>query len=202
MFTGIVETVGTIVQISQSGTNKSFVISSPISQELKTDQSVLHDGVCLTVEELTKQGHMISAVHETLQKTNLRHRKVGDSLNIERSVTLQSRLDGHIVQGHVDATAVCIDKSDLSGSWEFTFEYPPEFAALIIEKGSVCLNGVSLTAFGLESNMFKVAIIPYTYNHTNFSSLDEGAIVNIEFDIIGKYTQRFLLVGQTKNHAQ
>jgi riboflavin synthase len=202
MFTGIVETVGTIIQISESGTNKTFVVSSSLSNELRIDQSVLHDGICLTVEKVEKEGHFVSAVHETLEKTNLMHRKTGDKINIERSLTLQSLLDGHIVQGHVDATAVCIGRSDLSGSWEYSFKYPAEFSALIIEKGSVCINGVSLTAFALKDNTFKVAIIPYTYHHTNFSSLGEGSVVNIEFDVIGKYAQRIMLVGQTKNHAE
>ena len=202
MFTGIVETVGTIIKISESGTNQRFLVSSALSGELKADQSVLHDGICLTVEEVTKEGHVISAVHETLQKTNLRHRKTGDQLNIERSLTLQSRLDGHIVQGHVDATAVCIGVTDMSGSWEYTFSYPVEFASLIIEKGSVCINGVSLTAFALKNNTFKVAIIPFTYHHTNFPSVQEGTAANIEFDIIGKYAERFMLTSQTKYHAE
>jgi riboflavin synthase len=202
MFTGIVETVGTIIQISESGTNQIFLISSSLSNELKADQSVLHDGICLTVEEVTKEGHVISAVHETLQKTNLRHRKKGDKLNIERSLTLQSRLDGHIVQGHVDATATCTGVKDMSGSWEYSFSYPAGFASLIIEKGSVCINGVSLTAYALKDNTFKVAIIPYTYHHTNFPSVREGSVVNIEFDIIGKYAERFMLTSQTKYHAE
>lgn len=202
MFTGIVETVGTIIQISESGTNQRFLVSSSLSNEFKADQSVLHDGICLTVEEVTKEGHVISAVHETLQKTNLRHRKKGDQLNIERSLTLQTRLDGHIVQGHVDATATCTGVNDMSGSWEYSFSYPPEFAPLVIEKGSVCINGVSLTAFALKDNTFKVAIIPYTYNHTNFPSVREGSVVNIEFDIIGKYAERFMLTSQRKHHAQ
>jgi riboflavin synthase len=202
MFTGIVETVGTIIQSSESGTNQRFLVSSSLSNELKADQSVLHDGICLTVEEITKDGHIISAVHETLQKTNLRHRRKGDQLNIERSLTLQSRLDGHIVQGHVDATATCTGVTDMSGSWEYSFTYPAEFAALIIEKGSVCINGVSLTAFGLKDNTFRVAIIPFTYHHTNFPSVHEGSVVNIEFDIIGKYAERFMLTTQRNYNVQ
>ena len=202
MFTGIVETVGTIIQSTESGTNQRFLVSSSLSNEFRVDQSVLHDGICLTVEEVTKEGHIISAVHETLQKTNLRHRRNGDQINIERSLTLQSRLDGHIVQGHVDATARCTGVSDMSGSWEYSFSYPEEFAPLIIEKGSVCINGVSLTAFALKDNTFKVAIIPYTYHHTNFPSVREGSVVNIEFDIIGKYAERFMLTSQRKYHAQ
>jgi riboflavin synthase len=202
MFTGIVETVGTIIQISQSGTNKTLLVSSAISQELKPDQSVLHDGICLTVEKITNEGHVVSAVHETMQKTNLRYKSKGDKLNIERSLTLQSRLDGHIVQGHIDAIATCLSRKDLSGSWEYSFDFPSDFAHLMIEKGSVCLNGVSLTAFDLKENTFKVAIIPYTFDHTNFSSIGEGSVVNIEFDIIGKYAQRFMQVGQIKNHAR
>lgn len=202
MFTGIVETIGTIVQISESGTNKTFLVSSTLSNELKADQSVLHDGICLTVEGVNKEGHLISAVHETLQKTNLQHRREGDKLNIERSLTLQSRLDGHIVQGHVDATAVCTGVNDLSGSWEYSFRYPLKFSPLIIEKGSVCINGVSLTAFALKDDTFKVAIIPYTYHHTNFPFVRDGSLVNIEFDIIGKYAERFMLTSQIKDHAQ
>lgn len=202
MFTGIVEAQGTIVKISESGTNRSFLVSSPLSNELKADQSVLHDGICLTVEEVRNDGHIVSAVHETLQKTNLRYRKEGDKLNIERSLTLQTRLDGHIVQGHVDVTAVCTGLSDLSGSWEYSFRYPAEFAPLIIEKGSVCINGVSLTAFSLKDDTFKVAIIPYTYHHTNFPAVREGSVVNIEFDIIGKYAERFMRTGQKKPHGE
>ena len=191
MFTGIIETTGKIESIGSNGTNLSFWISSLISNELKVDQSISHDGVCLTVEEILNNKHRVTAIEETLDKTNLRHWKTGDEINIERCMQLNGRLDGHLVQGHVDATAFCIDVEEKGGSWQYRFQVPAEFTHLIIEKGSVCLNGISLTAFDIKFNSFKVAIIPYTYKHTNLHNIQNGSIVNIEFDLIGKYLARF-----------
>ena len=190
MFTGIIETKGRIEEVILSGTNKSFRISSPISHELKVDQSVSHNGVCLTVESINNDNHTLTAIAETLQKTNLDQWKVGDIVNVERCLIMNGRLDGHIVQGHVDATANCIDRQSLDGSWEFRFKFPVQFAPLVIEKGSICLNGISLTIFNVGVDEFSVAVIPYTFEHTNISSIYPGDKVNIEFDIIGKYIQR------------
>jgi riboflavin synthase len=191
MFTGIIETTGKIESVESKGTNLSFWISSPISNELKVDQSVSHDGVCLTVEEVYSNKHRITAIEETLNKTNLRYRKLNDEINIERCMQLNARVDGHLVQGHVDATAFCIDMEEKKGSREYRFQFPAEFAHLLIEKGSVCLNGISLTAFDIKFNSFKVAIIPYTHQHTNMRNIKNGSVVNIEFDLIGKYLARF-----------
>ena len=191
MFTGIIEATGTIESIEQTGTNLSFWIISPVSHELKIDQSVSHDGVCLTVEAVENDKHRVTAIEETLKKTNLFSWKEKGEINIERCMQFNGRVDGHIVQGHVDATAFCIDVEEKAGSWEYRFQIPAEFTHLMIEKGSVCLNGISLTAFDLKFNSFKVAIIPYTYEHTNIHNVKNGSVVNIEFDIIGKYLARF-----------
>lgn len=190
MFTGIIEAIGTITNIEVSGTNRSFWIQSPLSHELKVDQSVSHDGVCLTVEAITEGRHKVTAIAETLAKTNLDYWRVGDKINLERCMILGARLDGHIVQGHVDAVATCVSKTTKEGSWEFVFEYPSNFMNLVIEKGSIAINGTSLTCFNVNDNRFQVAIIPYTYEHTTISGIEPGSIVNIEFDIIGKYIQR------------
>ena len=192
MFTGIIEAFGIIHSVEKQGTNSTFWISSPVSPELKTDQSVAHNGVCLTVEEIKESMHKVTAIDETLKKTNLADWQERTLVNLERCMTMNGRLDGHIVQGHVDTTAVCIEKKDSGGSWEFIFEFPREFAALVIEKGSVSLNGISLTVFNAGANTFSVAIIPYTYAHTNIQQVDEGSTVNIEFDMIGKYVNRML----------
>ena len=192
MFTGIVETTGQITGIETQGTNKSFWISSPLSNEFKIDQSVSHDGVCLTVDELRDGLHRVTAIEETLRKTNLAGWTEGGVVNIERCMIMNGRLDGHIVQGHVDATATCIEKKTLDGSWEFRFRFPEEFAHLVIEKGSIAVNGTSLTCFAVDSNSFTVAIIPYTYHHTSIGKVTEGSIVNIEFDILGKYVHRWM----------
>ena len=191
MFTGIIETIGSVSEIAVIGSNKVFWISSVLPKELKADQSLSHNGVCLTVEEVLPDRHRVTAISETLQKTNLADWKPGDLVNLERSLQLNGRLDGHFVQGHSDSTARCVFKKELKGSWEFRFVIKEEFAPLIIEKGSIALNGVSLTIFDLSANEFSVAIIPYTYQHTNFQNIDRGSVVNIEFDIIGKYLQRF-----------
>ena len=190
MFTGIIETVGIIKSVETKGTNKIFWISSPISTEFKIDQSVSHDGICLTVEEIDNNLHRVTAIDETVKKTNIGTWNIGSEVNIERSMQMNGRLDGHIVQGHVDATAKCISKKNVTGSWEFSFEYPQQFASLVIEKGSISINGTSLTIFNVSENNFSVAIIPYTYEHTSISEVNEGSLVNIEFDIIGKYVNR------------
>ncbi|HVK96858.1 MAG TPA: riboflavin synthase [Flavisolibacter sp.] len=192
MFTGIVETTGKIVQISAAGTNKTFWIESPLSSSFKVDQSVSHDGVCLTVEAIRDKQHKVTAILETLNKTALNTWTENTSVNIERSLQVNSRLDGHFVQGHVDTTAVCDKIENKNGSYEYSFSFPGEHAPLVIEKGSICINGVSLTVFDLKEDSFKVAIIPYTFEHTNFQSLKTGQRVNIEFDMIGKYILRKL----------
>lgn len=194
MFTGIIECLGKIANIEISGSNKILWLESTISSELKVDESVSHDGVCLTVEEITGNTHKVTAIKETLEKTNLDEWKIGDMINLERSLHMNGRIDGHIVQGHVDTTAVCTDKKVLKGSTEFTFEFKKRFSALIIEKGSVCVNGISLTAFNTGKKKFTVAIIPYTLEHTNLAFIKEGSRVNIEFDMLGKYVQRALTI--------
>ncbi len=190
MFTGIIEAVGTVQDITSQGTNKSFYIKSSISSELGIDESISHNGVCLTVEEIKDDIYKVTAIKETLDKTNNGAWKGGDFINLERSMKMGGRLDGHIVQGHVDCTAKCISKKDLEGSYEFTFEFDEKFAGLVIEKGSISLNGISLTIFNVGIQNFSVAIIPYTFEHTNMKSLQKGMQVNIEFDMIGKYVSR------------
>jgi len=192
MFTGIIESIGTIQHIEQNGSNKTFWITSPISSELKVDQSVSHNGVCLTVEALEENTHRVTAIEETLVKSNFNNLRINDEVNLERCVQMNGRLDGHIVQGHVDAVATCIAKKDLNGSWEYRFQFPEQFARLIIEKGSIALNGISLTLFNVGLNEFSIAIIPYTHEHTNMKRVNIGTIGNIEFDMIGKYIQRMM----------
>ena len=197
MFTGIIESTGTVEDIITSGTNKTFWISSPLSNDFKIDQSVSHDGVCLTVEEIKDGSHRVTAIEETLEKSNIGGWQVGNGVNIERCMTMNGRLDGHIVQGHVDTTAECIDRKDRNGSWEFRFRFPDPFAALVIEKGSISLNGISLTIFDVGRDEFSVAIIPYTFEHTNIKDVLPGSRVNLEFDIIGKYIfRKTMLDGQ------
>jgi riboflavin synthase len=190
MFTGIIETTGVVKKLVREGSNVHFHIVANISNELKIDQSVAHNGVCLTVVEIHDNEYTVTAVAETLQKTNLSSWKQGDIVNLERSLKVGDRLDGHFVQGHVDTTGTCIAKETLEGSWLFRFSFPQEFATLIIEKGSICINGVSLTAFNVGAHEFTVTIIPYTFEHTNFHSLEKGTIVNLEFDVLGKYLLR------------
>ena len=192
MFTGIIENIGKVEKISTQGTNKTFYISSSLSHEFKVDQSVSHNGVCLTVEAVEDGMHRVTAIEETLEKSNLGVWQVNDLVNIERCMIMNGRLDGHIVQGHVDATATCIKRADRNGSWEFTFQFPKQFASLVIEKGSIAINGISLTLFNVGEDTCSVAIIPYTYEHTNMQQVMEGSVVNIEFDIIGKYIQRMI----------
>lgn len=192
MFTGIVESLGIIKEIATSGTNKTFWIESSLSSSFKIDQSVAHNGVCLTVEDVQENLHRVTAVEETLNKTELNTWKPGTRINIERSLLPTNRLDGHFVQGHVDTTATCRKIKDRNGSHEYQFEFPKKFAELIIEKGSICINGISLTAFDVKKHSFKVAIIPYTFEHTGLQFLEEGDLVNLEFDMIGKYVLRKL----------
>jgi riboflavin synthase len=191
MFTGIVETTGTIEGIEIIGSNHSFWIQSTLSDELKPDQSVSHNGVCLTVESINNGQHKVTAVQETLHKTNVGNWQNGSFINIERCLPANGRLDGHIVQGHVDATASCISINELNGSWLYRFGFAREFAHLVIEKGSICLNGISLTTFDVSHEAFSVAIIPYTYQHTNINAIQPGDTVNVEFDILGKYLARW-----------
>ncbi len=192
MFTGIIEILGTITEVISTGTNKTFRIASPVSDEFTIDQSIAHNGVCLTVEEISNGQHIVTAIDETLKKTNLRSWEKNTVVNIERCMQMNSRLDGHIVQGHVDAVATCIEVLAKSGSWEYVFQFDKKFAALVIEKGSITLNGVSLTIFNVKEDGFTVAIIPYTYEHTNMQYLKKGDEVNIEFDMIGKYVNRIM----------
>lgn len=192
MFTGIIESVGFVKEVISNGSNKTFWIESSISSQLETDQSVSHSGVCLTVEELKENTHRITAIDETLQKTNLLNWKVGTIVNLERCLQLNDRLDGHLVQGHIDTTATCIKRKEKNGSWEFEFEFPGKFAELVIEKGSVCINGISLTAYKVKRKRFTVAIVPYTFEHTNINKVKVDDKVNLEFDVIGKYLFRRL----------
>ncbi len=192
MFTGIIETMGTILDIREEGTNRTFVIQSDLSPHLKTDQSVSHNGVCLTVEKSDATTHQVTAIEETLKKTNLSFWKKGEVVNLERCLTFNGRIDGHLVQGHIDTTGTCVAVRDLVGSWQYLIEFSPEFASLVIEKGSISLNGTSLTAFNVQKDSFEVAIIPYTYHHTSIQYLQPGQPVNLEFDLLGKYLQRQL----------
>lgn len=190
MFTGIVEEIGKITKTEGSGSNLNFTIQAEMTPELKIDQSVSHNGVCLTVVSINNSEYTVTAVKETLEKTNLGNLKEGDLLNLERGMKLGARLDGHIVQGHVDQTAVCKNVREEGGSWRFTFEYDPKLGNVTIEKGSITINGVSLTVVDSKRNEFSVAIIPYTFENTTFKNLKRGQVVNLEFDVIGKYVKR------------
>lgn len=190
MFTGIIESAGTISRIEHENENVHFTVESDISDELKIDQSLAHDGVCLTVVALTDRTHTVTAIRETLERTRLGSWKEGDRVNLERAMQAGARLDGHIVQGHVDTVGECLWVEEAGGSWYFTFRYAPSPETLLVDKGSVCINGVSLTVVEPDGDTFKVAIIPYTFEHTNFGALTAGAKVNLEFDIIGKYIAR------------
>jgi riboflavin synthase len=190
MFTGIIETQGKLEAIRHEGTNVHFTLSSSFTDELRIDQSVAHDGCCLTVVDIQGESYTVTAIQETLNKTNLSNWKVGHSVNLERCMAAGGRFDGHIVQGHVDTTAECISINDLNGSWEYTFSYIGD--QLTVEKGSITINGVSLTVVNSQANQFSVCIIPYTYEHTNFNELKVGSSVNLEFDIIGKYVARLM----------
>ena len=190
MFTGIIETLGRVVKIKKDKGNTHFTIQTDITNELKVDQSVAHNGVCLTVVEISDDTYVVTAIQETLDKTNLGNLTENDLVNIERAMKLGDRLDGHIVQGHVDQTAICTKVFEHDGSWFFTFEYDAAANNITIEKGSITVNGVSLTVVNSKKSQFSVAIIPYTYEHTGFSSFEKGTIVNLEFDVIGKYVAR------------
>ena len=190
MFTGIIETLGRVVKIENDKGNTHFTIQTDITNELKVDQSVAHNGVCLTVVEITEDTYVVTAIKETLDKTNLGTLSENDLVNIERAMKLGDRLDGHIVQGHVDQTAICTQVSENDGSWFYTFEYSAEANNITIEKGSITVNGVSLTVVDSKKTQFSVAIIPYTYEHTGFSEFKKRTLVNLEFDVIGKYVAR------------
>ena len=192
MFTGIIESVGEIKSIVQNQKNIDMEISSSISGKLRVDESISHNGVCLTVTEFNSQSHKVTLVDETLKKSNFSKVKVGSHLNLERSMKANGRLDGHIVQGHVDDTGKCIRIVDQSNSWLYTFKISKDFSNYIIEKGSICVNGVSLTCFDIKEGQFTVAIIPHTYEFTNFNLINIGDLVNIEFDILGKYINKIL----------
>ena len=191
MFTGIIENTGIVEDVIQTGSNKTFWISSLLSNDLKVDQSLSHNGVCLTVEEIKGDSHRVTAIDETLLKTTLSSWEKGSVINLERCMQLNGRLDGHIVQGHVDCVAECISIKINEGSWEYQFKFDEKFTKLIIEKGSVCINGTSLTAYNVSKNAFCVGIIPYTYHNTNIKNIAANSIVNIEFDMLGKYVARF-----------
>lgn len=192
MFTGIIETLGEVVRSERSGTNTNLLIKSILSDQLKVDQSVSHNGVCLTVTRTEDSAHWVTAIDETLNKSSLGKLAVGDKVNLERCMLNNGRFDGHIVQGHVDQTGVVKSVKDVGGSWLFEVEYDPSLGNVTVEKGSIAVNGVSLTCFKSISNGFTVAIIPYTFDHTNFHQLRPGSMVNLEFDIIGKYIKKIL----------
>lgn len=190
MFTGIIEEVGEIKELRHEEDNLHISVKARLAPELKIDQSVAHNGVCLTVVSAEDGTYTVTAVKETLEKTNLGELKVGDPVNLERGMKLGARLDGHIVQGHVDQTAVCTEVKENNGSWEFSFEYDPVMQNITIEKGSITVNGVSLTVVNSKRDSFSIAIIPFTHEHTTFKSLKKGDLVNLEFDVIGKYVKR------------
>jgi riboflavin synthase len=192
MFTGIIETLGKVTDLRNENGNLHITVESAIVQELKIDQSVAHNGVCLTVIALGDGTHTVTAIEETLNKTSIGHLKVGEPVNLERCMQMNARLDGHIVQGHVDQTAVCTKFTELDGSWEYTFQYDTSAGNITVEKGSICVNGISLTVVNSGPDHFSVAIIPYTYEHTNLHNVREGSVVNLEFDIIGKYVARLM----------
>ncbi|MFT6844523.1 MAG: riboflavin synthase [Flavobacteriales bacterium] len=192
MFTGIIESLATIIGKTQDGSNIHFEISCDFLEELSIDQSVAHNGVCLTVVSLSDKSYVVTAIEETLNVTSAKHWSVGDRLNLERCMKLGARLDGHIVQGHVDTMAICIDEKERDGSWEFSFEYEKKPNHITVPKGSITVNGTSLTVVNSEANRFSVAIIPYTYEHTVFQYISKGSQVNLEFDVIGKYVARLM----------
>tara|TARA_B100000029_G_C17424567_1_gene905581 strand:- start:317 stop:901 length:585 start_codon:yes stop_codon:yes gene_type:complete len=192
MFTGIIESTGTVEKIENKGKNIELTLSSSLSSELKIDESLSHNGVCLTVTQCDKSFYTVTIIHESLKKTNFFDIKVGSQVNLERSLKMNGRLDGHIVQGHIDCIGKCLNKVDQDNSWLFTFQFSEKFSSLIIEKGSICINGISLTCFDISKNNFTVAIIPHTFENTNFKFLNVGDIVNLEFDILGKYINKII----------
>lgn len=190
MFTGIIEELGLVTAVEKNRENLNIHVKANFTSELKIDQSVAHNGVCLTVVDISEEEYTVTAIQETLSKTTLGELQQGDVVNLERGMKLGARLDGHIVQGHVDQTAICTNVVEKNGSWEFTFEYDPNLKNMTIEKGSITINGVSLTVVNSATNNFSVAIIPYTFEHTTFKLLKKGTRVNLEFDVIGKYVKR------------
>jgi len=193
MFTGIIERLGKVTKIEEEGTNYHFTIESGVEEDIYIDQSIAHNGVCLTVVSIDDNSYVVTAIKETMDKTNLGKVKVGDFVNLERAtISGSTRMDGHMVQGHVDGTTECIDVKDVDGSWYYTFKLDKSNAPLVVKKGSICINGVSLTVVAPTMNQFQVAIIPYTYEHTSFKFLEAGHTVNLEYDIIGKYVQRYM----------
>ncbi|MGB0984776.1 MAG: riboflavin synthase [Saprospiraceae bacterium] len=191
MFTGIIEALGKIEKLEKEGSNVHLTIRSDISDALKIDQSLSHNGVCLTVVALENGTHTVTAIEETLIRSNIGDLKVGSLVNLERAMMANARLDGHIVQGHVDTTGQCVEVKEVDGSWYFTFKYQPNKEHLLVDKGSICINGVSLTVVNPTEDTFSVAIIPYTYEHTTFKNIKNGSTINLEFDIIGKYIARY-----------
>jgi len=198
MFTGIIEALGLVTHITREGSNVHFTLASAFTHELRIDQSVAHNGCCLTVVKIEDDQYTVTAIDETLQRTNLNQWQVGTKVNLERSMSLGARLDGHIVQGHVDLTAQCTKVEELNGSWKFSFEYTASPEHVTVPKGSITINGVSLTVVDSGAGYFSVAIIPYTFEHTQFHALQVGHVVNLEFDVIGKYVQRYLNAYQNK----
>ena len=190
MFTGIIESLGVITHLKKEQENLHITVKSNLSHELKIDQSVSHDGICLTVVDIQNNEYSVTAIKETIVKTNLKSLEINSEVNLERAMKLGDRLDGHIVQGHVDQTASCLSVNEASGSWVFTFKYDETLNNITIEKGSITINGVSLTVVNSKTNEFSVAIIPYTFEHTNFKNILVGTIVNLEFDIVGKYIKK------------
>lgn len=191
MFTGIIETLGEIIKIEQEASNFHFTLKSNLANELKIDQSLAHNGVCLTVIDVQPTTYKVTAIKETMAKTNLNNLKIGSLVNLERAMLANGRFDGHVVQGHIDKTAICTNKTEEKGSWEFTFKYKNS-EHITVEKGSITVNGVSLTVVNSMKNQFSVCIIPYTYEHTSFKQIEIGTTVNLEFDIIGKYVAKLL----------
>jgi riboflavin synthase len=201
MFSGIVEFLGIVTSLKKEQSNLQITVKSSFVNELKIDQSISHNGVCLTVVDITGENYTVTAIDETLNKTNLGSLKIGDVINLERCLKLGDRLDGHIVQGHVDQTATCLNAEETNGSWTYTFEYDKSKNNVTVEKGSVCVNGVSLTVVNSQENSFSVCIIPYTYEHTNFKHIQKGTVVNLEFDILGKYISKLMLHKTTELSA-
>ena len=192
MFTGIIEATGQLISFKDEGSNRHFIIECPFTNELKIDQSVAHDGVCLTVVAISGNMYTVTAIDETLKRSNIKEWKAGSEINLERCMKADGRFDGHIVQGHVDQTAQCTSVKEQNGSWLFYFKYDVASGNITVEKGSITVNGVSLTVVDSNEDNFSVAIIPYTYEHTNFKSIQEGSVVNLEFDIVGKYVKRIM----------
>jgi len=192
MFTGIIESIGIVKNIVKEGENSHITIESEFTSELKIDQSIAHNGVCLTIVKINNKEYTVTAIKETIDKSNFKHIKIGDLINLERAMILGARLDGHIVQGHVDQTGTCTEIIEENGSWVFSFEFDSSLSNITIEKGSITINGISLTVVNSKNNSFSVAIIPYTYENTNFHTFKIGTSVNLEFDVIGKYVARLL----------